>query len=120
KEWAYMDVSARGLLSQGVRNAIVNYVEHRVHEGGNKEWMFSMSELARERFAALVNAGIDEISLTKNVTEGINAFAASLPWQAGDNVVICPEVEHPANIYPWYQLAKESGIEVKTVFAEDG
>lgn len=120
RNWAYMDVAARGLLSRGVRQALDEYLDHRMEQGGDKEWMFSMTELARERFAALIGAQPDEISLTKNVTEGINAFAFALPWEPGDNVVICSELEHPANIYPWYSLARQRGVVIKTVPAENG
>ena len=45
-------------------------------------------ERARARFAELVNAASDEVAVTKNASEGLNIIAASLPWQAGDNVVI--------------------------------
>ncbi|MFM0045691.1 aminotransferase class V-fold PLP-dependent enzyme [Paraburkholderia sediminicola] len=120
KNWVYMDASARGLLSNGVRNALAEYVDHRANNGGDKDWMFSMAELSRQRFASLIGADVDEVSLTKNVTEGINAFAFSLPWREGDNVVVCPDIEHPANIFPWYHLARQKGIEVKAISAENG
>ncbi len=120
QKWTYMDVSARGLLSAGVRAAVVQYVDHRVDEGGDKEWMFSMGELARSRFAALIGAAADEISLTKNVTEGINAFAHAVTWKHGDNVVLCSDIEHPANIFPWYGLARQHGIEVRNVTSDQG
>ena len=44
-------------------------------------------EKARAGFAALIGAEPDEIALTKNVSEGVNIIAASLPWREGDNVV---------------------------------
>ena len=120
QKWTYMDVAARGLLSTGVRGAVDEYLDHRVDQGANKEWMFSMCELARSRFAALIGATTEEVSLTKNVTEGINAFAHALTWKRGDNVVLCSEIEHPANIFPWYGLARQHGIEVRNLPSDAG
>jgi selenocysteine lyase/cysteine desulfurase len=120
ENWTYFDVSARGLISRGVRAAIDAYLDHRMTEGGNKEWMFSVVEETRGRFADLIGAARDEISITKNVSDSINAFAAALPWRPGDNVVVCQALEHPANIFPWQNLARQRGIVVKTVQPEAG
>ncbi len=113
--YAYLDVAARGLISVGVRGAIDAYLDHRMIEGGDKAWMFSLAEDSRRRFADLIGADSEEISLTKNISEGINAFGNALPWQAGDNVVVCQALEHPANIFPWQNLARLRGVEVKVV-----
>ncbi len=61
----------------------------------------------------------DEIAFTKNVSEGLNMVATALPWQAGDNVVVCPELEHPNNVYCWLNLRRH-GVNVRTVQARDG
>ncbi len=58
-----------------------------------------------------------EIVFTKNTTESFNLLARS--WgaanlQAGD-VVLVTEMEHHANIVPWFQLQAERGIEVRFV-----
>ena len=47
----------------------------------------------------MINAQTDEIAITKNVFEGLNAIIAALDL-AGDNVVLCPDLEHPNNVYP--------------------
>lgn len=120
ERWVYLDVAARGLISVGVRSAIDALLDHRMMEGGDKAWMFSLAEDSRSRFAALIGADADEISLTKNISEGINAFGNALPWRAGDNVVVCQALEHPANIFPWHNLARMHGIEVKEVRPADG
>ena len=116
----YLDTSARGLMPDPVREAIEAHVRVRQCEGGDKEKLWSIVEATRKGFAKLINADPDEVAITKNVSEGLNLFGASLPWQAGDNVVVCPELEHPNNIYLWYNLAKLHGIEVRTVGADAG
>lgn len=120
ERWAYLDVAARGLISVGVRRAIDGYLDHRMMEGGDKAWMFAVAEESRRLFADLIGAEVDEVSLTKNVSEGINAFGTALPWKAGDNVVVCQALEHPANIFPWQNLARLRGIEVKVVRPQSG
>jgi len=40
--------------------------------------------------------------------------ANSSGLQAGDNVVLCPDMEHPNNVYPWLNL-RRIGVEVRTV-----
>ena len=55
------------------------------------------------------------MAFTHNVTDGIAAVASSLDWHAGDSVVLCEELEHPANIYPWYGVSRKFGVKVKNV-----
>ena len=116
----YLDVSARGLMPEPVSAAIDQHIHTRMHYGGDKDELRAEVERARHAFADLVNSSVNEIAITKNVSEGLNLFAASLPWEAGDNVLVCPELEHPNNIYLWFNLARSKGIEVRTIPADEG
>jgi cysteine desulfurase/selenocysteine lyase len=118
--WTYMDVAARGLLSSEVRAAIDAHLDQRMLEGADKAALFAVIEETRGRFARLINADADEIAFTRNVSDGINALAASIPWRDGDNMVLCEGLEHPANIYPWYGARERHGVEVRVVAAEGG
>lgn len=120
KQSIYMDVAARGLISIPVREAIDAYLDHRMIQGADKAWMFDEVEKTRESFACLIGADPTEIAFTKNVSDGINAFASAFRWAADDNVVICEALEHPANVYPWHNLAKLFGIQLKRVDPEYG
>jgi cysteine desulfurase / selenocysteine lyase len=111
----YMDVSARSLLYSGARKALDGYLDANAMGRLNKSEMFAAVENTRSLFARLLGANADEIAYTRNVTDGIATFAASLPWQKGDNVVLCEALEHPANLLPWYGLRPRFGIEVKVV-----
>ncbi len=116
----YLDVSARGLIPTPVKEAIDEHVRGRMYEGGDKDGLWATVEDARSRFARHIGADAEEVAITKNVSEGLNLFAASLPWRPGDNVVLCPGVEHPNNIYLWYNLRRIHGVEVRTVEPRDG
>jgi selenocysteine lyase/cysteine desulfurase len=116
----YMDVAARGLLSTNVRSAMDAFLDTRTMGHPDKAWMFAMVEECRDSFAALIGAEPLEIAVTKNVSDGINAFANAVPWRADDNVVICTALEHPANIFPWHNQSEIHGIELKVVPQQDG
>ena len=70
---------------------------------------FDVLDRGRDLVARLINASVDEIALTVNTSNGINLAASALPLVAGD-VVLTPDREFPANVYPWMQLAKQRGI----------
>lgn len=120
ERWTYMDVAARGLLPRVARDALVSHLDERLMAEVDKNGYFDMIERVRVRFAKHINAASpEEVAFTKNVTEGIAAIAASIDWQAGDNVIICPEIEHPANVYAWLNLQRR-GVEIRMVTARAG
>jgi cysteine desulfurase/selenocysteine lyase len=119
EQLTYMDVSARGVISRAVRAALDTHLDGRMLGSAEKDEYFALVERTRGRFAQLINAHADEVALTKNVSEGLNTVAASLPWQAGDNVVLCPELEHPNNVYCWLNL-RHRGVEVRMVSPRGG
>jgi cysteine desulfurase / selenocysteine lyase len=110
----YMDVAARGVISRTVRAALDTHLDGRMLGSAEKDEDFALAEWTRGRFAQLINADADEVALTKNVSEGLNTVAAGMPWPAGDNVVLCPELEHPNNVYCWLNLRRR-GVEVRLV-----
>lgn len=115
----YMDVAARGLMPRSTRAALAAHLDEFAAGDVDKHGYFDMIERVRGRFAQSINASPDEIAFTKNVTEGLNVAAASLDWKPGDNLVLCPEIEHPANFYPWLNLQR-LGVELRMVAARDG
>ena len=120
EQWTYMNVAVRGLLSTRVREAVDTYIDSHQYGSWEKHSELAMIEHTRRSFANLINADDDEIAYTKNASEGLSTIAASLPWDEGDNVVYCPELEHPNNVYPGMNLQKRLGIEVRAVEPEDG
>jgi selenocysteine lyase/cysteine desulfurase len=73
----------------------------------------------RELIARLVGADASEIALATNTTFGINLAAFSLPLASGD-VVLTPDLEFPANVYPWMQLAERHGVGYRRLACDDG
>lgn len=116
----YLDISLRGLVPTPVAEAARRHIDERVSGRSDKAEHQAAVEEARALLAGLIGAHPDEVALTKNVSEGLNLFAASLPWERGDNVVICPDLEHPNNVFLWYNLRKRLGVEVRAVEPEEG
>lgn len=77
--------------------------------------------LARSRALAaqLIHAAPEEIALAVNTSYGINVAAAALPLGPGD-VVVVPDGEFPANMYPWLELAPRRGATVRVIPLRDG
>jgi len=116
----YLSSCTRGLLPASARDALVQHLETRMDGSTDKAGMFETIERVRRNFAALIKADADEIAITKNVSEGLSMLANALPWQPGDNVVVCLDLEHPNNLYPWYNLREREGIEVRAIPAQGG
>lgn len=83
------------------------------------ETQFTALSDCRERLAALIGAEVGEIALAVNTSAGINLAAWALPLAAGD-VVVVPDLEFPANVYPWMAAAAARGFTLQRVPARDG
>ena len=120
----YLDSGASSLTPRSVIEAMDRYYQHHhanVHRGvyQTANEATSVYEGARERTARFLNApgGSQEIVFTKNATEAFNLLARS--WGAASlaegDVVLVSEMEHHANIVPWFQLRDSHGIEVRFI-----
>jgi cysteine desulfurase/selenocysteine lyase len=116
----YLEGPARGLLPRAVVETIHGYLEDRMMADVDKDLMFETIERTRSKFAQLINAEADEVTFSRNVSDGINTLASSLPLEPGDNVILCRDLEHPANVYPWLNQQEHAGIEVRFIPTEDG
>jgi cysteine desulfurase/selenocysteine lyase len=124
----YLDSGASSLQPRAVIDAMSRYYELRhanVHRGvyQTANEATEAYEGSRAAVARFVNApgGAEEVVFTKNTTESFNLLAKS--WGAkflkpGD-VVLVSEMEHHANIVPWFQLRETTGIEVRFISVGD-
>jgi len=85
----------------------------------SQELQFGTLTRSRELVSSMIGAKPTEIALATNTTFGINLAAFSLPLKRGD-VVLSPDLEFPANVYPWMQLAERRGIEYRRLECDDG
>jgi cysteine desulfurase/selenocysteine lyase len=120
----YLDSGASSLTPRTVIEAMDRYYENHhanVHRGvyQTANEATAIYEGARDAAARFLNApgGSEEIVFTKNATESFNLLARS--WGAqylshGD-VVLVSEMEHHANIVPWFQLRDSHGVDVRFI-----
>lgn len=113
---AFMNHAAVAPLSQRAASAMQQLLDDLLTHGdqNSRQWAQTV-ERARESAARLIHATPSEVAFVKNTTEGIAHVANGFPWSPGDNVVIT-NVEFPANVYPWLNLA---GRDVETRFVKE-
>lgn len=116
----YLNVALRSLLGSPVRRAMETFFDQWEAGNPDKRVQFDTLERGRERFARLVGAEEEEVAWVKNVTEGFTLFLTSLDWRDGDEVVLCPDLEHPANVLPWQNLAARTGVRLVGIPGDDG
>jgi cysteine desulfurase/selenocysteine lyase len=120
----YLDSGASSLQPRAVIDAMSQYYALRhanVHRGVYQTANESTEayEGSRSAVARFINApgGENEVVFTKNTTESLNLVAKS--WGATNltsgDVVLLSEMEHHANIVPWFQLRESTGIEVRFI-----
>jgi cysteine desulfurase/selenocysteine lyase len=120
----YLDSGASSLQPNAVIDAMSRYYELRhanVHRGvyQTANEATEAYEGSRGAVATFINApgGADEVVFTKNTTESINLIAKT--WGASNlksgDVVLVTQMEHHANIVPWFQLREATGVEVRFI-----
>ena len=119
----YLDSAATSQKPVSVIEAVNDYyrgynsnVHRGVHTLGTRAT--DGYEGAREKVRNFINASsTQEVIFTRGTTTAINTVAASYGRAnlgEGDEIVIT-HMEHPSNIIPWQQLAKETGATLKYV-----
>ncbi|MBT3765328.1 MAG: aminotransferase class V-fold PLP-dependent enzyme [Rhodospirillaceae bacterium] len=116
----YFSTCTRGLLPSPARAALDVHLEGLQSGLTDKDALFATVEDTRRAFAKLINSDANEVAFTKNVSEGLNMIAAAFDWQAGENAVVCLEMEHPNNVYPWLNQRKREDISVRSVPHREG
>ncbi|MEZ4265401.1 MAG: aminotransferase class V-fold PLP-dependent enzyme [Myxococcota bacterium] len=103
---AYLAHAAVSPPSSAVEAAVARFVADQASTGVSAFMTYKRRRDAfRPALAALIGARADDIALMGNTTQGVSAIAVSLPWRAGDRVVLC-RGEFPTNVTPWLQAAR--------------
>ncbi len=119
---SYLDSAASAQKPQAVidaMNTVMTEYYANVHRGvytfGSKTSI--AYEDARKKIAKFLNAKSEkEIVFTRNATEAINLVAATFgkTLKAGDEIILT-ELEHHANIVPWWFLKEQLGVVLRVV-----
>ena len=119
EELIFLDHARVAPLPERVRKVVTAFVDDATRFGTAhyENWVVGIDQ-ARKSLGKLINAGTDEVAFVKNTSEGLAIVANGLDWKFGDNLVI-PDIEFPANVYPWWNL-KRLGVETRMVTAIEG
>jgi len=125
KPLVYLDSGASAQKPNPVIDAMSNAMRHsyaNVHRGLHTlaNETTDAYEAGRETVAKFIGARTDEIIFTKSATEAVNLVANTYgeSLQAGD-IILTTEMEHHANIVPWYMLAERKGLKLVYVPIRD-
>ena len=119
-EVAYLNHAGTGPLPTRTRQKLREWDDIR-----GKPWkntaadQFGVLARCRELCARMIGASPDEIAMMVNTGYGINVAASSIPIKPGD-VIVTPDREFPANVYPWMALAERRGATYRRVPCVDG
>ena len=119
-EAIYLNAASTGPLPERTIRAQDEFTRKRAapHRLSHEE-QFAVLDESRRRIVALIGAEEGTIALAANTGAGINLAAWGLPLGAGD-VVVIPDLEFPANVYPWMAASKSRGFTLRIVPARDG
>lgn len=116
---AYFDAPGGTQVPREVAEAISDYL---FHHNANTHWLYPTSEEtdaillgARAAMADFVGGSASEIAFGANMTSLTFHLSRALGrmWDEGDEVIVT-ELDHHANIAPWYALQIERGIVLRT------
>ncbi len=124
----YLDSGASSLPPRSVIEAMDEYYRLRhanVHRGvyQTANEATDAYEGARAAVAQFLNApgGAEGVVFTKNCTEAFNLLAKS--WGVANlkdgDVVLLSEMEHHANIVPWFQLRESIALDIRFIPVTD-
>lgn len=119
-ESIYLNSASTGPLPARTVRTIAAFNEERTQPHRLTDPMvFGMLDRSRELVARLIGARPREIALAVNTGYGTNLAAFALPLARGD-VVLAPDLEFPANVYPWMAAAERRGVEYRRLPLVDG
>ncbi len=119
KNRVFFDNAKVAPIPKRTQEIVTTFVEDASNFGtaNYPQWMEKVQKV-RESFAHLIGARQEEVAFVKNTSEGLSIVANGIDWKSGENVVI-PDIEFPANVYPWQNL-KRHGVETRMVSCQNG
>jgi cysteine desulfurase family protein (TIGR01976 family) len=117
---AYLDGPGGTQAHRSVIDAMAGFMERG---GSNVHGPFVTSretvevvDGAREAVADLFGSDPHEVVFGQNMTSLTYAMSRALArtWTAGDNIVVS-RLDHDANVSPWLQAARDTGIDVRFI-----
>jgi cysteine desulfurase / selenocysteine lyase len=118
RDVVYLDTAAEGLPPDSAEQALVRYFRDKSLGTPGRRQLFAVEREAVGAAARLLGANPANVALVAHASDALNLLANSIPWQAGDEVLIC-DLEFPSNVLPWLRL-RDMGVTVRVAPSESG
>lgn len=112
--WTYLNSPYIAPSPQPVANAVIEFERSKAVDPISLGSMLEETRALRQRFAALVNARVEEVGLLSTTSEGENVVTAALDLQPGDAVVI-DDLHYDTTVLLYDHLVAERGIDLRVV-----
>ncbi len=118
-QYAYLNAGTCGPLSQPAIDAMAAAAHDQAVHGRIRFEILMQDEFQRvgelrAAFARSMGVDADEIALSRNTTDGINAAVWGQPWRSGDEVVVT-DLEHEGGVMPVYLAVQKFGLKLRTL-----
>lgn len=114
----YLNTGWSGPSSRAVVLAMQQRLEREAYDGPTTLEVRNEKALLvrglRQRIAALIGAGVDEVALTYTTTDAVNTVLRGIGLVPGDGVITC-NLEHNAVMVPSYMSRLRDGVDLKIV-----
>ncbi|MGH9444031.1 MAG: aminotransferase class V-fold PLP-dependent enzyme [Thermoanaerobaculia bacterium] len=119
KNLVYLNHAALAPLPARVARAIQDHTTD-VSSFGAVNWKrwYRQYDETREKAARLLGADASQIAFLPSTSHALNLVATGISWRTGDTV-LGDDLEFPANVYPWMNLA-EKGVEYRILQSRNG
>ena len=111
----YLDNATFGPPPARHVRAVTAFLERMSAEGLDD--LFAISDegvdAVRAKAAALLNACASNVFFVRSTSHGVGVVAEGLSWREGDEVILY-ELDHPAGVFPWLNLA-DRGVKVRFI-----
>jgi len=103
----YLNNASEGPLPLPAKKVMEKFLHNSSYtENEHDAESFRIVEEVRGKCAKLIEAKSSEIALTTNTSYGLNLVCRGLKLKKGEEIIL-PEVEFPANVYPWLNLRSD-------------
>jgi selenocysteine lyase/cysteine desulfurase len=106
------DEAVRRFSAELVRPSARNATAHHI-------WMDEQKSAAVPQVARLLGVEADRIALIESTSHGLNIAAQSIPWSAGDEIVLC-DLEYLQVAIPFVMLAQARAVKPVFLAHRDG
>jgi selenocysteine lyase/cysteine desulfurase len=110
----FLDAACVSLLPRSAGVAVQDFCSELVLPGARNAtahhlWMDEQKAAAVPQLATLLGVAAHRLALVESTSHGLNIAAQSIPWSAGDEVLMC-DLEFLQVAIPFVQLARSRGV----------